>query len=186
MASIQLREFSTTAESTSAKIIQVGWSDERVATLKELALKGMTAGQMARSFSVTRSSIIGKIHRDKITWNHGWNVGPKPKRSPAPHQKPSRLAFLISTFPTGNSPPRPPRSPVVRSEFEATPATRGDRTCSFIDLTDKTCRWPIGDPGTEGFCFCGELPDGGPYCANHMGIGHWTRPPRQEFVGEEE
>ncbi len=38
----------------------------------------------------------------------------------------------------------------------------------------RTCQWPIGDPGTEGFRFCGsvEVVPGRPYCAEHMIIAY--------------
>jgi GcrA cell cycle regulator len=42
------------------------------------------------------------------------------------------------------------------------------RRISLIELTDETCRWPIGMPGTDDFCFCGSRPaEGSPYCAGH-------------------
>jgi GcrA cell cycle regulator len=39
---------------------------------------------------------------------------------------------------------------------------------SLMELTDDTCRWPVGDPSTVDFFFCGAqpLPDK-PYCAAH-------------------
>jgi hypothetical protein len=46
-------------------------------------------------------------------------------------------------------------------------------------LTDKTCRWPLGDPGTEDFCFCGHLPRAGfPYCSYHISLAYQPRPGR--------
>ena len=42
---------------------------------------------------------------------------------------------------------------------------------SLLELTEKTCKWPIGDPSTEEFWFCG-LPSalGKPYCEAHIGL----------------
>lgn len=38
-------------------------------------------------------------------------------------------------------------------------------------LSPRTCRWPIGDPGTEGFHFCGAKPEPSqPYCTPHCGV----------------
>jgi len=38
----------------------------------------------------------------------------------------------------------------------------------IFHLKIKGCRWPFGDPGTEGFYFCGakQVP-GKPYCLEH-------------------
>ncbi|WP_420859801.1 GcrA family cell cycle regulator [Marivivens marinus] len=42
---------------------------------------------------------------------------------------------------------------------------------SLMELTERTCKWPIGDPATEEFWFCG-LPaqQGKPYCEAHVGV----------------
>ena len=42
---------------------------------------------------------------------------------------------------------------------------------TLMDLTERTCKWPIGDPATEEFWFCG-LPSvaGKPYCEAHVGV----------------
>ena len=42
---------------------------------------------------------------------------------------------------------------------------------SLMELTERTCKWPIGDPATEKFWFCG-LPStaGKPYCEAHVGV----------------
>ena len=42
---------------------------------------------------------------------------------------------------------------------------------SLMELTERTCKWPIGDPATPEFWFCG-LPSqaGKPYCEAHVGV----------------
>jgi GcrA cell cycle regulator len=42
---------------------------------------------------------------------------------------------------------------------------------TLMELTERTCKWPIGDPATEDFWFCGlpSLP-GKPYCEAHVGV----------------
>ncbi|WP_264210411.1 GcrA family cell cycle regulator [Leisingera thetidis] len=41
----------------------------------------------------------------------------------------------------------------------------------LMELTERTCKWPVGDPATEDFWFCG-LPSqqGKPYCEAHVGV----------------
>ena len=42
---------------------------------------------------------------------------------------------------------------------------------SLMDLTERTCKWPIGDPATDTFWFCGhEAEPGKPYCKTHISI----------------
>ncbi|WP_127105830.1 GcrA family cell cycle regulator [Pararhodobacter zhoushanensis] len=45
------------------------------------------------------------------------------------------------------------------------------RKLSLMELTERTCKWPIGDPATEEFWFCG-LPSvaGKPYCEAHVSV----------------
>ena len=42
---------------------------------------------------------------------------------------------------------------------------------SLMELTERTCKWPIGDPATEEFWFCGlSVQQGKPYCEAHVGV----------------
>jgi GcrA cell cycle regulator len=42
------------------------------------------------------------------------------------------------------------------------------RRLALTELTEKTCKWPIGDPLGEDFHFCGnDSGDSGPYCTYH-------------------
>lgn len=45
------------------------------------------------------------------------------------------------------------------------------RRLTLMELTERTCKWPVGDPATENFWFCG-LPTqaGKPYCEAHVGV----------------
>ncbi|MGB0922045.1 MAG: GcrA family cell cycle regulator [Alphaproteobacteria bacterium] len=45
--------------------------------------------------------------------------------------------------------------------------TRGG-TVSLLDLKERMCKWPIGDPGDDNFRFCGgKATPGQPYCDDH-------------------
>lgn len=42
---------------------------------------------------------------------------------------------------------------------------------SLMELTERTCKWPVGDPATENFWFCGlPVQAGKPYCEAHVGV----------------
>lgn len=42
---------------------------------------------------------------------------------------------------------------------------------SLMELTERTCKWPVGDPATEDFWFCGlPVKQGKPYCEAHVGV----------------
>ena len=41
----------------------------------------------------------------------------------------------------------------------------------LMELTEKTCKWPVGDPATDDFWFCGlPVQSGKPYCEAHVGV----------------
>ena len=44
---------------------------------------------------------------------------------------------------------------------------------TLLELTEQTCRWPIGDPGSPEFFFCGgNTVTKLPYCAYHSRIAY--------------
>jgi GcrA cell cycle regulator len=45
------------------------------------------------------------------------------------------------------------------------------RKLTLMELTERTCKWPIGDPATTDFWFCGlAAQPGKPYCEAHVGV----------------
>ncbi len=48
---------------------------------------------------------------------------------------------------------------------------KGAKRISLMELTEKTCKWPVGDPATDDFWFCGlAVQQGKPYCEAHVGV----------------
>ena len=49
-------------------------------------------------------------------------------------------------------------------------------SCSMKDLTNKTCKWPIGDPQEDDFKFCGAKSDTeeSSYCEFHTKMAYRT------------
>ncbi|WP_458791380.1 GcrA family cell cycle regulator [Yoonia sp. MH D7] len=48
---------------------------------------------------------------------------------------------------------------------------KGSKRIGLMELTEKTCKWPVGDPATEDFWFCGlNVQTGKPYCEAHVGV----------------
>jgi GcrA cell cycle regulator len=42
---------------------------------------------------------------------------------------------------------------------------------TLMELAERTCKWPIGDPATPDFWFCGlATAQGKPYCEAHVGV----------------
>jgi len=59
-----------------------------------------------------------------------------------------------------------------------------DGRITILHLSDKTCKWPIGDPTHEDFCFCGHGPrEGSPYCEYHARIAYQPPQARMRRAG---
>lgn len=107
---------------------------------------------------------------------------PRPAATPEPRPAPAAAA------PAANVTPIPLRKPLVPagqplppqpSANEISPEALASvrevekraRRLTLMELTERTCKWPIGDPATDDFWFCGlpSLP-GKPYCEAHVGV----------------
>ncbi|TIW02084.1 MAG: GcrA cell cycle regulator, partial [Mesorhizobium sp.] len=45
------------------------------------------------------------------------------------------------------------------------------RNLQLVELTERTCKWPNGDPLSEDFSFCGnDAAETGPYCKYHSRV----------------
>jgi len=107
-----------------------------------------------------------------------------PERTSAPEPRPTPAAPAANVtalpipmrkaiIPAGQ--PLPPQPSANEISPEALASVREvekrAKRLSLMELTERTCKWPIGDPATEDFWFCG-LPSvpGKPYCEAHVGV----------------
>ncbi|MFN0116543.1 MAG: GcrA family cell cycle regulator, partial [Paracoccaceae bacterium] len=91
-----------------------------------------------------------------------------PAATPAPGQ-PQRKPIV----PAGQ--PLPPQPSANEISPEALASVREiekkARRLTLMELTERTCKWPIGDPATDDFWFCGlAAQPGKPYCDAHVGV----------------
>ena len=177
----------------------MSWTDERVEILKKMWGEGQSASVIAKELGgVTRNAVIGKVHRLGLSNRAGGGGGgggaktakkeakpatpkaaasaaPKPAASPAPVADTPRVMppAVRKIIPAGQPlPPQPsaneisPEALAKVSEVEKTA-----KKLNLMELTEKTCKWPIGDPATEEFWFCGlAVETGKPYCEAHVGV----------------
>lgn len=159
----------------------MSWTDERVEVLKKLWGEGHSASQIAAQLGgVTRNAVIGKVHRLGLS-GRGKNTRPAAARQKA--ARPARP----TPRPTTSSPPthgalalkfEEDAAPVPVPLAEKQSATVSDlppnpKKLSIMALTDRVCKWPIGDPTSDEFYFCGhEAVPGIPYCRYHARIAY--------------
>ena len=155
----------------------MGWTDERVVTLKKLWLEGHSASQIAKQLGgVTRNAVIGKVHRLGLS---GRAAPSKPAR-PVSAFKPTRSAKAVAAAP--GAPVR--RCETVGPALPAATPARPERSeepgsATVLTLGASMCKWPIGDPSSDGFTFCGGRAVQGPYCQTHAQVAYQPAAPKK-------
>ena len=84
--------------------------------------------------------------------------------------------------------PMVPKAPSVRSHVPAAPVVEEDPLqledgshATVLTISDRMCRWPIGDPAATEFHFCGRSPkSGSPYCEAHARKAYQPQQARRE------
>ncbi len=106
----------------------------------------------------------------------------RPVEAAAPTARPAPTLTAVPSAPVVRKPaivpagqPLPPQPSLNEISPETLASVREvekrARKISLMELTERTCKWPIGDPATDNFYFCG-LPSqpGKPYCEAHVSV----------------
>jgi GcrA cell cycle regulator len=145
------------------------WTSERVEQLKGCVGAGLTCSQIAAEIGVTRNAVIGKMNRLGLSRAKDMIARkPEPKRAGwRSRSVAGNVTRLLSQHRILMAlPPEP------QGWAEATSIHNG-RGCSLLELSPGSCRWPINEPGTADFCFCGnQQVEGLPYCVGHARIAY--------------
>ena len=152
----------------------MSWTLERENKLKALWGKGHTASQIAALIGgTTRNAVIGKANRLNLearTISKKNSTTPKVKLEndvKIKQEKLSRKARFKSLLLDKNFEPENPKK--------------------LTELTDDTCRWPIGHPYEKDFYFCGRKPlEKFPYCNLHVLYAFQPKNAKEEDIVTEE
>jgi GcrA cell cycle regulator len=151
----------------------MSWTDERVEMLKKLWADGLSASQIAAELGgITRNAVIGKVHRLGLSGRakSPSSAAPRPRKART-HQHIMRVSRPAMR---GNT----ALAHAYDYEIEVEPELVdnvipiGQRR-TLLELSEETCRWPIGDPGSQDFFFCGgQSVTGLPYCSYHSRVAY--------------
>ncbi len=135
----------------------MSWTPDRENKLKELWKKGHTASQIAGLLGdTTRNAVIGKAHRLNL---EARTVSKKSQAKTT--EKNSDSTTEVKTQKIGR-----------KARFKALLLDKSfekENPKVLEELTDRTCRWPIGHPYEKNFYFCGRSPmEKFPYCKLHV------------------
>lgn len=99
---------------------------------------------------------------------------PKPAApAPAPVETRPALPARKQIIPAGQPLPPQPSANEISPEALAkvSEVEKKAKRLTLMELTERTCKWPVGDPATDDFWFCGlPVQPGKPYCEAHVGV----------------
>jgi GcrA cell cycle regulator len=168
----------------------MSWTDDRVDQLSRLWMEGRSASQIAATLGggLTHNAVIGKIHRLGLAGRVKTSTASEPDASSAAAEEAvAELAAVSRRMAT--------RVSAVASVTMAAPITHGATALAvseapaealkparvteevvvplslkvtIVELRESMCKWPIGDPSSSEFRYCGSPSHNGtPYCQHH-------------------
>lgn len=150
-----------------------GWTDARVARLRELWADWLSASQVAAEIGggITRNAVIGKVHRLGISMRARPALRSTLRRIEKPAAPPARKFDPRKPIADRAEPYAPPPAPIAAPPMEE--ALEALARVQFVDLREGMCKWPIGDPHSSEFRFCGAKASAGVvYCGYHAQIAY--------------
>jgi GcrA cell cycle regulator len=169
----------------------MNWTDERVELLRKLWSEGLSASQIAAQIGgVSRNAVIGKVHRLKLS-GRGKQTAAQPRaKKPAQATQSARASSSGRSGSSGGSSRISSHTHAVGAtalkadyqvnaiaatvlEFVPALAPPVSKALKLVELSERTCKWPIGDPLSVEFNFCGnDSGDAGPYCQFHAKMAY--------------
>lgn len=179
-----------------------GWDSAALKKLKALTGKGLSTSEIGKRLGMSKNAIVGKLNR--LGWNAkaGGTSAAEEKitdtkkvaQKKAPVKKPESAKKTITkkteTKPTAKKPVTKVVAPKettkkIDSKTDAKNLAVHQRiiqhSLEMANLKPNQCRWPIGDPDSEHFHFCGETVFvGKPYCYEHCKQAYQFTPPKKK------
>jgi GcrA cell cycle regulator len=147
----------------------IEWTPKRTEALIKLWKSGVPTSEIGRKLKVTKNAVVGKAHRLGLPKRQSPIPGKDDKaaRTPAaprPKQPVAKPVTGKAAATPAVAAPKPAARPLAHGKTEAPNAI-----VRLENLGPGMCAWPIGEPGTDAFHFCGKRPTvpDKPYCLEH-------------------
>jgi GcrA cell cycle regulator len=168
------------------------WPDATIIRLRKLWGEGHSTAEIGRQIGVSKNAVVGKAHRLDLPARQSPIV-----RDPSipPRQYPARRTYGPTLAPLASvgNPIVLPTVDVLREPSHAPPRPAPARPAPVVSPMPPpvarpqgrvvTCCWPIGEPGTRSFRFCGTSSHPGKlYCSDHCKMAYGKVRGRHEDV----
>lgn len=149
------------------------WNDETIDRIRALWSEGHSTAEIGRRMGISKNAVVGKAHRLNLP------ARPSPIRRGSGEKRAAPRSTIRRvtgpTLPALQSVPRPtPTASVTLLPMQkSTPMLRTVQTHSRPSGRISSCCWPLGEPGTPAFHFCGDptMP-AKPYCDQHVALAY--------------
>ena len=174
-----------------------GWDNATLKKLKALTGKGLSTSEIGKRLGMAKNATVGKLNR--LGWNAkagGTTAGAEKK---AEVKKPDDKPVVAKKTTVKKSEPAKktsvkatvtkttPKEAEVKTDAKTTAKNLAmhqriiQPSLEMANLKPNQCRWPIGDPDSEHFHFCGETVFiGKPYCYEHCKQAYQFTPPKKK------
>jgi GcrA cell cycle regulator len=169
----------------------MSWTDERVEILRHMWLEGRSASQISAALGsgLTRNAVIGKVHRlglagrvkpgtdpnDSVAMPQRVQAAPRRAASaPSRSASPTIMASTPMTHgATALAMDAEPQAQLQIARVEEDVVVPMSLRVTIVDLKESMCKWPLGDPTSPDFRYCGSGTTGaGPYCQHHAKLAY--------------
>jgi GcrA cell cycle regulator len=156
----------------------MSWTEQKIQMLKDMWGHGYSASEIAKRLGgLTRNAVIGKAHRLKLSSRPSpikrdeEGRAQMPPAITTPIVRASKKRAMLRPLPPVSLPPGTSK-PAEKgmAAFESLRRTEG---IAVTKAGERHCRWPIGDPRSPDFRFCGcAAYEGLPYCIDHARMAY--------------
>ena len=162
-----------------------GWTDGTITRLRALWAEGLSTAEIGRRLGTTKNAIVGKAHRLDLPSRpcpvKREACDPRAPRNDVRYVPPPKLSDLVPL--KSLSAPLPADRPARSSaQARSTPRPVPGWDAAFAPapvpsrIGNGPCCWPLGEPGTKSFRYCGEPAAARePYCPVHRATA-WIKP----------
>lgn len=143
------------------------WTDENIELLKTMWAEGKSAAIIAKELGdgATKDSVIGKVHRLNLEKRANvFTVRTDRSRMPKPRRIKNKVASPFNRH----------WKKERKAMLNTIPECPEPRLVSLLDVKDGECRWPMSDPESGEFRFCGAGSRAeSSYCAHHHALAYY-------------